>query len=166
VVEWEQSTTKGFEPLEPDIYDVEVTNAEFTVAKTGSPMYKLTFTVFNGPYKGRKVWSNLVLKADSPGSAGFFFGNMSRLGLSAEFFATVSGEAAEAKVCAALIGRRVQIKVKLGEPFQGNVRNEVEAIIPLTEDQVTRGDAAAAQGTDAAIAAASVSKSPGLPPGI
>jgi hypothetical protein len=163
-----RDAAKGGEPVPAAEYDAEVTSATYKVASSGNGMYNVGFTISSGAYRGRKVWTNLVLKLDSPGSVSFFFGKMTALGLDAAYFATPEGHDTD-NVCAALLGRVARIKVKLGEPYQGRVRNEVDNISALgvaanTPDvqTITTGDVA----TLPAEAIASPPAAPGLPPGL
>src|ERR1039458_1319396 len=116
---------KGLEPIPVGKYDAEVTGVTNKVSKNGNPYYRVGFTISTGPHRGHQVWSNITLAADNPASASFFFGKMAAMGLTASFFATVPAENGEAHICQALIGRKVEIDVSLGEPYNGSVRNEV-----------------------------------------
>ena len=49
-------------------YDILVEKAEGTQASTGSDMIKMTLKVINGPFAGKVLWTNIVLKTDSTGA--------------------------------------------------------------------------------------------------
>lgn len=146
---------KGFEPLPVGEYDVEVTNAEYKTASTGSPMYKIEFTIEAGPHKGRKLWRNLTLKVEKPNAVGAFFGQMRALGLNDEFFAS-SPE--EATICAELIGNRARVTVKHRE-YNGQTQNDVDKI-------VSRAGSSTPSVPTTAAAAPSRQGPPDLPPGL
>lgn len=126
-----KEAAKGIEPLPIGPYNVEVTAAEFKTANTGSPMYKIEFTVTDGPHKNRKVWRNAVLKLDNPNAVGFFFGQMRVLGLDAQFFAELPDDGAEDIVCQALIGKRAIAEIKHRE-WNGQIQNDVTKLSALT----------------------------------
>lgn len=154
----------SFEPLEPGQYEAEVTGAEFRTAKTGSHMYRVEFTVDTGPSKGKKVWTNLVLKHDSPNNVSIFFQRMAALGLDAAFFAAVGGDEQEAKICQRLIGAKSSIKVKLGNEYEGQRRPDVERITARVGSSVPVTTVTAP--APAAAATPTAAAPPDLPPGL
>ncbi|WP_422460294.1 DUF669 domain-containing protein, partial [Endozoicomonas sp. ALB115] len=53
------SPAQGFEPLPNGDYVAMITDAEMKTTKAGNGQFlKLTWTVMDGQYSGRKVWSN------------------------------------------------------------------------------------------------------------
>lgn len=126
-----KTTGKAFESLPVGTYNVEVTGAEVKTAKSGNTYYHLELTVEDGPAKGKKVWTNVTLNGENPGT---FFGQLRSLGLDAAHFAQfpeideddTEGHAAVHDVtAAALIGKRAIAPVKQGKPYEGQPRTEV-----------------------------------------
>ena len=68
-------------------YDVVIAKAEATKASTGSPMIKITADVTTGAFKGKRLWTNIVLKSDSPGAMRVSLKKLAGLGLSREWLA-------------------------------------------------------------------------------
>jgi hypothetical protein len=162
-----RDAAKGAEPIPAEEYDAEVTSAKYSISKNGNGMYNVGFTVSSGAYRGRKVFTRLVLSLENPASVSFFFGKMAALGLDAAYFASPEGHDTD-NVCASLLGKVARIKVKLGEPYQGRVRNEVDNISALAAGAYTP-DVQTITPADVATfnpAAPSVAPSPGLPPGL
>jgi hypothetical protein len=118
-----KTASAGFEPLPIGDYDVVVEAATYKLASTGSDMFCPTFV-------GRKLWTNLVLKKDSPNAVAAFFRKMAALGLDAAFFATVpvdNDDLAHAMICQALAGAEAIVGVK-HKVWQDKTQNEVDAI--------------------------------------
>jgi hypothetical protein len=151
--------SKGFAPIPIGPYDVEVTGAEFKVASTGKPMYKVEFTIANGPNKGRKVWTNLVMTLDNPNAMGAFFGKMRALGLGTEFFAALPAENAEGVVCQTLIGRPAIVTVKHRD-YNGQAQNDVDKISARVAVTPTAPDVQTITPTDVAVVPAAELPSP------
>lgn len=133
-----KTTGKAFESLPVGTYNVEVTGAEVKTAKSGNTYYHLELTVEDGPSKGKKVWTNVTLNGENPGT---FFGQLRSLGLDAAHFAQfpeideddTEGHAAVHDVtAAALIGKRAIAPVKQGKPYEGQPRTEVGFFKPQT----------------------------------
>lgn len=98
-------------PLPPGQYDVKVTSVEYKEPNIGTAMYRIELTVEVGLHKGRRVWTHLVWKPESPSGVGYFFGQLRGLGLDSGSFAELSTEAAEQSICQALVRRRAHITV-------------------------------------------------------
>jgi len=52
---------ESFDPVPPGDYHVTITDSSVGETKTGKPMLKVTFTVADVPYSGRKVFDNFLL---------------------------------------------------------------------------------------------------------
>jgi hypothetical protein len=152
---------KGFEPLPLGQYEVEVSNAEFKVASTGSPMYKVELSVETGPNAGRKLWTNLVL---TDRSAGIFFAKMRAFGLDTAFFAALPAEDTEARICQALVGRHALVTVKHRE-YQGQTQNEVDKVAPRAGTSTPTVDTQTITSSDV-VTVQAPSAAPDLPPGL
>ena len=128
--DWDEAikgAKQGFEPLPPTTYDVVVKNAEGKQASTGSPMVKITLEVTSGPYAGRLVWTNLVVKPGSPDSARIFAAKCMAFGLTAEWLS--ASKPTFAQTAAALIGKRATVEVTQRD-YNGRITNDVKNIKP------------------------------------
>lgn len=57
----------SFEPMPKGIYLCQITDSDWVTTKDGTGKFvKLEFTVLDGEFKGRKVWTNLNLKNRNP----------------------------------------------------------------------------------------------------
>jgi hypothetical protein len=162
---------KGLEPLPAIDYNAEITNAEYRPSSNDNPMYRIEFTIVDGPHKNRKVFTNFTLKLENPNSVGYFFGKMAALGLDAAFFAGLPEANKEALICQTLLGRRAVITVGPGKPYQGRVRDEVKNIKPATVPATTAPPEVAVAAPAVAVAAPAVATAvatgpPDLPPGL
>jgi len=127
-IDWDQAikdAKEGFDPLPPGSYTVKVSKAEAVRAQSGSPMIKITLEVIEGPHKGRLVWSNLVLKPGSPGSAKMFAVKVMAFGLSGEYLAAQKPSMAD--TAAMLIGKTAVAEVEIRE-YQGRQSNDVKTL--------------------------------------
>lgn len=116
----------GFEPLPANSYDVQVSEAEASKTAKDKTMFKVTFTVLNGPFANRKLWSNLTVSPESPPALGIFFSQMAALGLTKDYFST--GPSPEA-IAASLVGKQANVSVVQRE-WGGSIRNDVKTIKP------------------------------------
>lgn len=127
-----------FTPLPKGTYGVQVESAEVTPTKTGKTMFKLTLVVAEqGPYTGRKLWTNLVVSPESPQALAFFFRDMAALGADAEFF---RGNPDDATVCARIVQQFAKARVD----FQKDdpTRNEVKGLQPAVAEAAPAAPAA------------------------
>lgn len=161
-----KNAAKGFEPLPEGPHEVEVTGCEPKISKNGRPMYKVEYTVTDGPHKGKKTIDHVTLVADKPY---FFFNTMKNLGLDIDFFAQLPKDddvESAARVCAALIGTRVTVTIKHthdGDRTYGNVDKiagngkgkKVDGVPDV--ETISSGDVATVDAS---------STPPGLPPGL
>lgn len=122
-----QSAGASFEPLPRGDYDLVITKAEATQAKTsGNTMYKVTCEVESGPHAKRKVFNNFVVTPDNGNALSWFFRNMKTLGLNADFFRQ---RPSDEQVAQALLGRRFKGTVDIRE-WNGEERNELKNLAP------------------------------------
>ena len=114
----------SFEPLGAGTYEAVIQKAEAVRTATGKTMFKLTWSITQGPFTNRKVWSNQVISPESPPALSIFFRHMAALGLDATFF---GANPSPDQVAAALVNRPAQITVSQRE-YQGQLRNDVTDI--------------------------------------
>lgn len=119
------SDTMSNEPVPPGDYRVKVQKAEATVAKTGSPMIKVTLEIQGGPYNSRWVWTNFVVKPDNPDSAKMFVRKIKAFGFTSEYLA--ANKPSMDQLASALVGREANATVGISE-YQGQKRNEVSKL--------------------------------------
>ena len=122
-----QAQNMSFDPLPDSKYNVEIVEATNTTTAKGKTMFKVTFTVLDGDFANRKLWTNLTISPESPAALGIFFSQMAALGLTKEYFA--AGPAPEA-VAADLVGKRATVSTKTRE-YDGTIRNEVKSITKM-----------------------------------
>ncbi len=51
----------GFKPLPAGTYSCLVASGELSTSKSGTPGYKITFEILDGPFGGRKIWHDIWL---------------------------------------------------------------------------------------------------------
>ena len=90
--------TEGFAPIPCDDYILVITAVEEKQTSKGDDMVNVTTEVATGPYKGKKLWTNICfLPADMPG-AGISKHFLSILGLDNEGEVEVDSEKWKTKV--------------------------------------------------------------------
>ena len=57
---------QDFTPVPDGEYLCRVIDAEETMTRSGDPMWRLRFSIENGPYEGRSLFDNLALQAALP----------------------------------------------------------------------------------------------------
>lgn len=111
----------SFEPLPNGKYEVECEAAEVRPTSTGKTMFVLTLVVTAGQYKGRKLWTNIVISPENAVALSIAFRHFAALGADTSFFAT---DPDDATVCAKIIGGRASATVVLRK--DDPTRNEVK----------------------------------------
>lgn len=124
----DQANDAGFAALPEDTYTASVKSAMADKASTGSPMIKITFEVTTGPYATRLVWTNVVLKTDSPGAMRFAMRKLRALGIDVAWLASENPPLEQ--VASKIVGAEVQIKVTQ-RTFNDEVKNDVDTITAL-----------------------------------
>lgn len=104
-------------------YDIKVVSAEATRASTGSPMIKLTCDVTSGPFESRRLWTNIVLKSDSPGAMRVSLKKLSGLGVSREWLA--ENNPSIDMIAKSLIGNTAAAKV-IQRTWNDQQRNDID----------------------------------------
>jgi hypothetical protein len=120
---------EGFDVLPPADYDLKIVKAEAKMASTGKLMFAVTSEVTNGPYKNRKLWSNIVVSHDNPTALGIFFRQMNALGIDKSFFST---NPSDSQVADALLNREYRGQVAI-KNWQGSDRNEIKGYYPISK---------------------------------
>jgi hypothetical protein len=147
----------GFEVLPAADYDLRITKSEAKMSSTGKVMFAITTEVTNGPYKGRKLWGNIVVSSDNPIALGIFFRTMNAMGIDQSFFA---GNPSDAQVAEAMIGREFRGQVSVRQ-WQGQDRNEIKSYFPIKATMA--GGPAVAPPPTVVQQAANPQPSPGTP---
>lgn len=132
------SQATGSEPLPDGPYNVQVSEASVGQTQTGKTMFKVTFTVLDGPHINRKLWTNLTVSPESPQALGIFFSQMSALGLTKEYFAT--GPTPDA-IVSNLLGKQATVTTTTRE-WGGSLRNDVKNIRPMKQQIAHPGSVA------------------------
>jgi len=124
-----------FEVLEANTYTAKVIESEYKTSSTGKPQIKTRWEVVVGPKAGFKnLWNYFTLTTDNPNALSIFYRQMSALGITQEFFAslsTVDPETAMKHISGALLGQVAQIKVKVDTEYQNN---KIERINPVSPE--------------------------------
>lgn len=126
------------EELGPGPYQVEVTEAEYEVASTGRDMWKVTYTVTDGPSAGGKAWNRIVLVPENENALAMFFIKMKAMGIDKEFFGNLPADptAANKAIAESLVGRKCGIVLgRQGGTGEYADRMEVKKITPPKEGQ-------------------------------
>lgn len=129
-----QTAEDATKPLPADWYDVAIEKSEATTASTGSPMIKVTLVVTSGAQaNNRKVWTQFVLKADSPFALTMFFKNLAAFGLGETFFDSLPDNIEEGLplIANTLVGRTARAKIE-PRAYQGVERDNVTELAPGT----------------------------------
>lgn len=124
---------EGFDVLPAADYDLKIVKSEAKMASTGKLMFAVTSEVTSGPYKNRKLWSNIVVSHDNPTALGIFFRQMNALGIDKGFFST---NPSDSQVAEALMGREYRGQVGI-KPYNGQDRNEIKGYFPISKTEVT-----------------------------
>jgi hypothetical protein len=99
---------------------VEVVNAYFKPASSGSPMWKLKYRLLDGgTYDLRE--DQIVLTRSNPTATKIFFKNMEAFGLQTSWF--ISTNPSNAVVAQTLIGKRVWVTIKEDKTFSYSYGN-------------------------------------------
>ena len=109
-------------------YDILVEKAEGVVAQTGSDMIKLTCKVTSGPFAGKVLWTNIVLKTDSSGAMRMALRRLAALGVTREWLVTTSAQ--RDQIAAACLGKTASAKVEQ-KKYNGEDRNEIAMFSPI-----------------------------------
>lgn len=118
----ENDTSDYSQPIPAGDYKVKVLEASAGHASTGSPMIKLKMEVIDDPqYGGRWLWTNLIAKPDSPGSAKMFAKKILGFGLTPEWLS--ANKPSMQAIATALVGRQAIAPVTVKE-YKGKPGNE------------------------------------------
>jgi hypothetical protein len=109
-------------PLPVGKYDVQIVKAEAVKASTGSDMIKIQCSVTTGPYKGRMLFTNIVLKLDSTNTMKFALRKLKGLGISRDWLLQTGAQPPQ--IAGALAGKTASADVEQRE-YQGEMRNDI-----------------------------------------
>lgn len=126
-----QAKTASFEALPIGNYDVEIHEATAVTSSTQKPMIKIKAKVFTGPHTKRTVMTQFTLSVDNAIALNIFFRNLRAFGLTDEWLTAIGGAQDLTPIAQALVGRKATFKLKQ-KTWQGELRNEVEGVFPLS----------------------------------
>lgn len=116
--------------LPKGVYNVEITSAEDAVSKNGHSMFKLEFTVINGPHSGRKLWNNYIYKMAS--------GESKATAITASAIKSMckcAGREASFREIQDLLGMKVTVSTKISsDPTYGD-KAEISFFKPYTPEE-------------------------------
>jgi hypothetical protein len=153
----------SFEVLEAGLYDVKIIESDYQQSSGGKPQIKARFEVISGPKAGFKgLWNYFTLTADNPNAMAIFYRQLSALGITNDFLATLANvdpATAMKQIAMALNGKVARVKVKVDTEWNNN---KIERINPLPPDAIVGGTPAGSPfpGTNPGPVAAPVPATP------
>lgn len=135
----------------PGRYTVVVDDLEQTTSKQGNPMVNLWFRIVEGPHDGATIVDRVTVTEKA-------------LFRVVAFMQAIGQPTPRRNLQINLntwLGKRLQVDVEDGEPYNGRVRSEVRGYLRLDVNSMTPGEYGEfREETDAAVAAASVADLP------
>ncbi|QDK02683.1 hypothetical protein PP304_gp187 [Gordonia phage Phendrix] len=128
----EDAGDTDFKALPQADYDLKIIKSEPKQASSGKTMFAITCEVVEGPHKGRRVWSNMVVSPENPQALNIFFRQMAAIGIDRSFFAT---NPSDHNVAQAMEGKEFRGSIKVKQ-YQGNDRNEIAAFARTSRGSV------------------------------
>lgn len=120
-------------PIPASDYNLKIVSCEATTSSSKKPMWKIVAEVEDGPYAGRKIWTQQTLSMENPNAVAMFFKVMATVGLNKAYFAT---RPSNTEIASAMVGRRFKGKVGI-EQWDGEDRNKISKWSPLTAGGLT-----------------------------
>ncbi|QGF20314.1 hypothetical protein SEA_SIXAMA_164 [Gordonia phage Sixama] len=129
----EEAGDTGFTAIPQGDYEMKVIQSEAKQTGNQKTMFKLTCEIQSGPYKSRRVWTNLVVSPENPVALNIFFRQMAALGIDKSYFAT---NPSDSNVAEALKDKlfRGQVDIK---KYQGEDRNEIKSFSRYTATEAS-----------------------------
>ena len=150
----------GFSVLPNGEYDVYVASASGGKTSTGKDRVRVTFKVENGPRANATVTNDFVITADNANAMSIFFRHMTALGLDQAYFAA-NPNAPIDKVAADLQAKRARARLRLSSRiWQGQERNNVDAVLPPVPGTATSAPATPQQSAAVSSVAAPIPSVP------
>lgn len=118
-------------------YDMEVVEADSVHSKDGVPMIKAKLRCLIGPYAGKHITNNFVMKYDNPGALAMFFKAMKALGLDDAYITSLGQVNVHDPNCLAglasvLRGRRARF-TNAHRDWNGTLQNNITSVNPISE---------------------------------
>lgn len=105
----------GFTPIPAGTYEAYVYEVEAKTFNSGNSGYKVTFNIADGPYKGRKIFDNLVITPKAYWKLG-------------QFWRAMTGDTGEVEMDTdkfpEFVGTRVELEVKIEKQTYNNEERE------------------------------------------
>lgn len=153
-----------FEVLEAGEYVAKIIESDYQTSANGKPQIKTRWEVVSGPKAGFKgLWNYFTLTVDNPNAMAIFYRQMTALGITNEFMATLAQatpEIAMKQIASALNGRTAKIKVKVDTEWNNN---KIERINPVPPEFSVTGSPGAGSPFPGS-APASTAQAPASPP--
>lgn len=132
----------SFEVLEAGEYVAKIIESEYRSSSNGKPQIKTRWEVVSGPKAGFKgLWNYFTLTVDNPNAMAIFYRQMTALGITNEFMATLANatpEVAMKQIAQALEGRQAKVKVTIDKEYNNN---KIERINPVSPEFAVTGNA-------------------------
>lgn len=134
-IDWASLQQQAKDILIPDgEYAAIVTQSTATNSSTGKPMIKLEFAIVDGPFHGRKLFSQLTLSAENPFALQRWFGNLAAFGLDHNYFS--NSKPSLETLARELLNRGVVVTVGRHE-YNGSERNNITNFQPYVPNGPT-----------------------------
>ena len=150
----DKSTTgaRSFEPMPTGFYEADITDIEIVEVASGDnkgkPMFKVEYTLSDGDFANRKLWSNVMLftvydKEGQPNN--WFLAQFLKATGNADALTTGNVPEAEAYLGKKVIANVKRVRDKYNEQDQpeGTIlyKNEVKGFMPFSTETVAKGKA-------------------------
>jgi hypothetical protein len=119
----------SFEPIPNGNYEASILEAKATTASTGNEMIVVTFVLTEeGPFKNRRVWTNLVFAVNNPKAMALLLKRLTALGLSRAWIS--EHRPSVAQIASKIEGAEALLTIGQ-HTYEEKVRNDVNGIKPL-----------------------------------
>lgn len=153
-----------FEVLEAGEYVAKIIESDYQNSSNGKPQIKTRWEVVQGPKAGFKgLWNYFTLTVDNPNAMAIFYRQLTALGITNEFLATLAQatpEVAMKQIASALLNRPAKVKVKVDTEWNNN---KIERISPVPPEFSATGSVGAGSPFPGSNAAAPSAPAPAAP---
>lgn len=116
---------EGFDPLPNGWYGATIDKSELKTTQKGDPMIVITWKITDdGEYKNRRIWHNMAFVPGNGVGLAINFRDLDTLGATSIL---ENGGSLE-QVAGFIKNKDAQLKLGLGKPYNGVVRNEVKDV--------------------------------------
>lgn len=117
---------RSFKPLDPGVYRAEITDVHAKTAKSSGNAYLAwTFTVIDGPAKGRRLWHNTPFEGNA---IGFLRDLADAVGMNWEADWEIDPDTDEAGFFASWEGHKLALVVDVRTGLNGQLQNSCKPV--------------------------------------